>query len=205
MTTTNEPEVIARIRLHLTVLPDDTVEITAVWMWDILAAYDAIVAERDAAVRECANVMAMRENVSSQLWDCMNERDGYRARLAACERVVELDEWRVLTKDGENPKRTWWIQHEWAVEDAAAADKEYPADAPHRVVRVALVDEPVSDAYTLPRVTDEMVERVARALHEESENPIQGDARIPWWDASPYWHDKMRRMARAALEVPRDE
>jgi len=35
----------------------------------------------DAAVRE-------REDVSAQLWDCMNERDGYRARLAACERVV---------------------------------------------------------------------------------------------------------------------
>ena len=72
-------------------------------MEDVLRAYDAIVAERDAAVRErdaikanydesvreCANVMAMRENVSSQLWDCMNERDGYRARLAACETVVE--------------------------------------------------------------------------------------------------------------------
>ena len=55
------------------------------------------------------------------------------------------------------------------------------------------------------RVTDEMVERVARALHEESENPIRGDARIPWWDASPYWHDKMRRMARVALEGPRDQ
>jgi hypothetical protein len=55
------------------------------------------------------------------------------------------------------------------------------------------------------RVTDEMVERVAQALHEESENPIRGYGRIPWWDASPYWHDKMRRMARAALEVPRDK
>jgi hypothetical protein len=33
-------------------------------------------AERDAAVRE-------REDVSAQLWDCMNERDGYKAKLAA--------------------------------------------------------------------------------------------------------------------------
>jgi hypothetical protein len=174
------------------------------------AERDAIKANYDESVRECANVMAMRENVSSQLWDCMNERDGYRARLAACERVVEAAcEWG---------KRYGWQQdmaYSFAQKElaaavdeyraAVAADKEYPADAPHRVVRVALVDEPVSDAYTLPRVTDEMVERVARALHEESENPIQGDARIPWWDASPYWHDKMRRMARAALEVPRDE
>ena len=139
-----------------------------------------------------------------------NELDTLRARLAACERVVEAAcEWG---------KRYGWQQdmaYSFAQKElaaavdeyraAVAADKEYPADAPHRVVRVALVDEPVSDAYTLPRVTDEMVERVARALHEESENPIQGDARIPWWDASPYWHDKMRRMARAALEVPRDE
>jgi len=54
------------------------------------------------------------------------------------------------------------------------------------------------------RVTDEMVERTARVLHEESENPIKGDARIQWEDSEPYWQDKMRRMARAALEVPRD-
>jgi hypothetical protein len=147
--TPNEPNAIALLRQGVYV--PDAADCDA-----ILQTYDTIVAERDAAVRErdaikanydesvreCANVMAMRENVSSQLWDCMNERDGYRARLAACERVVELDEWRVLTKDGENPKRTWWIQHEWAVEDAAAADKEYPADAPHRIVRVALVEDP---------------------------------------------------------------
>ena len=58
------------------------------------AERDAIKANYDESVRECANVMAMRENVSSQLWDCMNERDGYRARLAACERVVEAaTEW----------------------------------------------------------------------------------------------------------------
>jgi hypothetical protein len=53
------------------------------------AERDAIKANYDESVRECANVMAMRENVSSQLWDCMNERDGYRARLAACQRMVE--------------------------------------------------------------------------------------------------------------------
>ncbi len=58
------------------------------------AERDAIKANYDESVRECANVMAMRENVSSQLWDCMNEREGYRARLAACERVVEAaTEW----------------------------------------------------------------------------------------------------------------
>jgi hypothetical protein len=58
--TLNESEGIARIRRHLTVLPDDTVEITAVWMWDILAAYDAIVAERDAAVRDVQVVREIR-------------------------------------------------------------------------------------------------------------------------------------------------
>ncbi len=71
MTTPNEPEVIAEARRT------GTLSVGA-----ILAEYDRVCAERDAAVRQ-------REDVSSQLWDCMNEREGYRARLAACERVVE--------------------------------------------------------------------------------------------------------------------
>jgi hypothetical protein len=67
---TREPEVIAEARRT------GTLSVGA-----ILAEYDRVCAERDAAVLE-------REDVSSQLWDCMNERDGYRARLAACEKLA---------------------------------------------------------------------------------------------------------------------
>ena len=86
------------------------------------AQRDAIKTNYDESVRECANVMAMRENVSSQLWDCMNERDGYRARLAACERVVEAAcEWG---------KRYGWQQdmaYSFAQKELAAAVDEYRA------------------------------------------------------------------------------
>jgi hypothetical protein len=39
--------------------------------------------ERDEAREE-------RENVSSQLWDCMGERDGLRNRLATCETALAV-------------------------------------------------------------------------------------------------------------------
>jgi hypothetical protein len=47
----------------------------------VLAAFATLTRERDEARKE-------RENVSSQLWDCMNEREGLRAKL---------DEARVVT------------------------------------------------------------------------------------------------------------
>ena len=52
-----------------------------------------------AALRsQLAEVERERENVSSQLWDCTNERDGYKHRAERMARVVEaanayLTEW----------------------------------------------------------------------------------------------------------------
>ena len=82
MTTTNEPEVIAELRgWHREGCESlfTIGEVLAVDIADILAAYDAIVAERDAAVRE-----TQQERERGDHW-----RDAYdeaKARVIACER-----------------------------------------------------------------------------------------------------------------------
>lgn len=48
-------------------------------------------ADEIVRVREqLAAVERERENVSSQLWDCTNERDGYKHRAERMERVVQM-------------------------------------------------------------------------------------------------------------------
>jgi hypothetical protein len=93
----------------------------------------------------------------------------------------------------------WWIgPHDGLL--AGATTNKSLADA--RIEHGATVRPLVfGDVATEAKagVTEADVERIARALHEESENPITGAARIRWNNASPYWQDKMRRMARAAL------
>ncbi len=149
--------------------------------------------------------MHRRDRAATQFREAVEAIATYIEALAAATRVRVLDRWTIVGSDdliAMNYTLSKEISDAWV----AVVDKAFPDSAPHRVVRVALVDQNHPEMpESSTRVTDEMVERVARALHEESENPIRGDARIPWWDASPYWHDKMRRMARVALEVPRDQ
>lgn len=44
----------------------------------------------DCANERLAAVQAERENVSSQLWDCMNECEGWKARADRAERILAL-------------------------------------------------------------------------------------------------------------------
>lgn len=68
---------------------------------DLPKKYHATYADCCDALRsQLAEVERERENVSSQLWDCTNERDGYKHRAERMERVVEAarpwieDMWR---------------------------------------------------------------------------------------------------------------
>ena len=62
--------------------------------------YAALRAKLATAERERDEARRERENVSSQLWDCTNERDGYKHRAERMARVVEAarpwieDMWR---------------------------------------------------------------------------------------------------------------
>jgi len=183
MKMTSEPEVIADLRAwvseyaapeqRMTLGEDHAQREVRYSTWvGMLAAYDAIVAERDAAVRE---------------------RDKY-AHIVSAIREGGTDDVRIAVRDGIR----LLTRKKYTLCDAGLI-----IDDAYRAALVNANHPEMPERST--RVTDEMVERVARALHEESENPIRGDARIPWWDASPYWHDKMRRMARVALEGPRDQ
>ncbi len=168
--TPKEPEVIAELRgWHREGCENlfTIGEVLAVDIADILAAYDAIVAERQAT-------------------------------------VVVLDEWRVTDKDGVLIA-TFRTEHDANAYRVGLDDDDeaWPLYAPHRVVRVALVDERVSKAYTLPRVTDEMVERAAGVFYAAT-------IRFPSFeDAHQYLREMYTRTARAAitaaLEGPRDE
>lgn len=61
---------------------------------------------------------------------------------ATAPRVVVLDEWRVVDKDGvEDDVTGVAYQREKAFLSASWCDKMIPKGAPHRVVRVALVEE----------------------------------------------------------------
>jgi hypothetical protein len=244
-------------------------EVLAVDIPAILAAYDGIVAERDAAVRDAQVVREIRarrnvvvevspellkngaftdqplhimltENgdgthlltfrVSDTIRELRQQLDAsqrfsdeavrahtecYRrlrkawVRLAACERVVEAADY-FCSYQGTASEGEKYAALNAALDDyraAVAADKECPADAPHRVVRVALVDERVSEAYTLPRVTDEMVERAAKALY------LCGDLSNHWfgtWEQEiarykETYYEDARAILTAALEGPRDE
>lgn len=89
MTTPNETEVIADLRGWY----DEGAETLFTWddtlcvdIADILAAYDAIVAERDAAVRQHRDSTDQAHRYA-QLWEASaQEVASLRARLAACER-----------------------------------------------------------------------------------------------------------------------
>jgi hypothetical protein len=95
----------------------------------------------------------------------------------------------------------WWIgPHDGLLAGATTNKSLADARIEHgATVRPLVFWDVATEAKAGVSFTDEMVERIARALHEESENPKQGDARILWDDASPYWQDKTRRYARAAL------
>lgn len=128
--------------------------------------------------------------------------------LAATPRVRVLDEWRVVDKRGHHATYHPFILR--TPEDHAMAvswcDEQVPQDAPHRVVRVAMVEEDShqsvpSDHAT--RVTDEMVERAAKALHDAAYT-----GGYSWENQDSHWQDVVREKARialtAALEGPRD-
>ena len=92
----DEPEVIAKLRyLHAATVDWLTTECatTGVTISPILAAYDAIVAERDAAIAECHEQARLNGMGSEREARIMAERDALTARLAACER--DLLAWRV--------------------------------------------------------------------------------------------------------------
>jgi hypothetical protein len=97
-TKTNEPEGISRIRRHLTVLPDDTVEITAVWMWEILAAYDAIVVKRDEwrdaakwAENQHQHWKTVAEAATAQRDAAVRDRDALRHELKIAQMTVLVE------------------------------------------------------------------------------------------------------------------
>lgn len=84
---------------------------------------------------------------------------------APATRVTTTDRWALVGVNGLHPNPNVYHTHEIAKSWASYFDKEIPEDAPHRVVRVALVEEDShqsvpSDHAT--RVTDEMVERAIR-------------------------------------------
>ena len=88
----DEPEVIAKLRyLHAATVDWLTTECatTGVTISPILAAYDAIVAERDAAIAECHEQARLNGMGSEREARIMAERDALTARLAACEKIVE--------------------------------------------------------------------------------------------------------------------
>jgi hypothetical protein len=119
-------------------------------------------------------------------------------------RVRVLDEWRVLDNRGDECAVKWNAQE--AEQERAWYDETAPEDAPHRVVRVALVD---ANHPEMPegstRVTDEMVERAAKALY------LRGDL-SHWgtWEQEiarykeTYYEDALA-VITAALEGSRDQ
>jgi hypothetical protein len=72
-----------------------TTPVTTVDLTTLIAERDALRAEL-AAVREQyamsleehGELMRQREDTSSQLWDCMNERDGWKHRAERIERAA---------------------------------------------------------------------------------------------------------------------
>jgi hypothetical protein len=80
-------------------------------------------------------------------YDCVGERvmadEIVRLRaIPPAPRVVVLDEWRVLDKDGvrESYFCDFYYENE-AHQQARLEDRDNPDRAPHRVVRVALVED----------------------------------------------------------------
>jgi hypothetical protein len=108
----DEPEVIAKLRyLHDGKVDWLTTECatTGVTISPILDAYDAIVAERDAAIAECHEQARLNGMGSEREAKLMAERDALTARLAACERVVEAAEaWADHDDDGGAPDQALW-------------------------------------------------------------------------------------------------
>ncbi len=109
---TKEPEVIAELRgWHREGCESlfTIGEVLAVDIADILAAYDAIVDERDAAIAECHEQARLNGMGSEREAKLMAERDALTARLAACERVVEAAEaWADHDDDGGAPDQALW-------------------------------------------------------------------------------------------------
>lgn len=81
----SEPEVVARIR-HLT--ETRSVDVPSHWP-EFIKAYDAIVAERDAAVQAVEKARDYGHRMDVLAEERAIEAQKLRARLAACERVVE--------------------------------------------------------------------------------------------------------------------
>ena len=75
----------------------------------------------------------------AMLCACWNAHDTRLATLDA-ERagVVELKEWRVVTRDGKSVNAISYTVERSAQIDCHGYDSVFPADAPHRVMRVCL-------------------------------------------------------------------
>jgi hypothetical protein len=77
-------------------------------------------------------------------------QDGYtltREPLTPAPRVVVLDEWRVVGTDNKEPPFQMNCYTRLDAEVAAERnDRRWPEYAPHRVVRVALVEEALTEA-----------------------------------------------------------
>ena len=67
--------------------------------------------------------------------------DRIRSLEATPARVTLLDEWRVLDKDGCSDGTFSYTLHN-ALNEAKAKSHVFPSSAPHRVMRVALVEVP---------------------------------------------------------------
>jgi hypothetical protein len=115
-------------------------------------------------------------------------------------RVTVVDEWRVLDKNGDECFMGWNVQD--AERQRMWCEEAAPEDAPHRVVRVALVDEPVSDAYTLPRVTEAMKDAAFTGF-------VDAHFTFKLFELTPADEAKIRASVAAALtaalEGPRDQ
>ncbi len=73
-----------------------------------------------------------------------------RIRALEARTVVRvLDEWRMVARDGTyNWGHSYWPEKPNVEHLCARFDEEFPDDAPHRVLRVALIDDTATDAHT---------------------------------------------------------
>ena len=97
--------------------------------------------ERTLLLEHMATLQADRESVSSQLWDCMYERDGWKDRAERAERILAaLREPSVGAVDAAwavYQAHTWWDERDdmaRAIRAAVAAAEQVERDRAERII-----------------------------------------------------------------------
>ena len=153
--------------------------VRAEWGWPDVHPANQRKYDRDIAI-----VSALREHAEALAAACVQETPMGEAHTT---RVTVLEGYRIMdrfTVIGASVFDTIWQASSWLRD----FDRDSPNCAPHRVVRVALVDENYPEMpERSTRVTDEMIERAEEEWADHDDDGGEPDQAL-WqavWDAPP--------------------